>query len=98
MDSQGPTPEPFPNSWLTLASPLDPFRMTEAGKERPYTSLDCINIETQLGYIYGPGSLENEPHALAAAAPSIPAQDDQRQGDQSGPHPRLVSDLGVRQC
>ena len=68
VDSQGPTPGTVPNSWLTLASPLDPFRMTEAGKERPYTSLDCINIETQLGYIYGPGSLENEPHALAAAA------------------------------
>jgi tyrosinase len=37
----------------------------DGGKERPYTSRDCINIETQLGYTYGPGSLE-EPQALAA--------------------------------
>jgi tyrosinase len=66
IDNQGPTPGTVPNSWLTLASPLDPFRKSEAGKERAYTSLDCINIETQLGYTYGPGSLE-EPQRLARA-------------------------------
>jgi tyrosinase len=66
-DNQGPTPGTVPNSWLTLESTLDPFKKVEGGKERPYTSLDCINIETQLGFTYGPGSLEEAP-ALAAAA------------------------------
>ena len=60
VDSQGPTPGTVPNAWLTLESPLDPFRKKERGKERAYTSLDCINIEQQLGYTYGPGSLEKQ--------------------------------------
>lgn len=64
VDSQGPTPGTVPNSWLTLESPLDPFRKSEDGKERPYNSHDCINIETAMGYTYGAGSLETEP-ALA---------------------------------
>jgi tyrosinase len=59
VDNQGPTPGTAPNAWLTLESPLDPFRKKERGKERAYTSLDCINIEAQLGYTYGPGSLED---------------------------------------
>lgn len=65
-DSQGPTPGVVPNSWLTLESPLDPFKKMELGKERPYTSVDCINIEKQLGYTYSHGSLEEqaEPAAL----------------------------------
>ena len=68
VDSQGPTPGTAANSWLTLDSPLDPFKLTERGKERPYTSQDCINIETQLGYTYGPGSLEPPPVAAAVIA------------------------------
>jgi tyrosinase len=64
VDNQGPTPGTPPNSWLTLESPLDPFKKIVGGREVTYTSLDCINIEKQLGYIYGPGSLE-EPAALA---------------------------------
>ena len=67
VDSQGPTPGTAPNSWLTLKSPLDPFRIKANGTERPYTSLDCINIEKQLGYTYGPGSLETQPHLAAMA-------------------------------
>jgi tyrosinase len=67
VDNQGPTPGTIPNSWLSLSSPLDPFKKKENGKERPYTSLDCINIETQLGYTYAPGSLQ-EPAALKAEA------------------------------
>jgi tyrosinase len=58
VDNQGPTPGVAPNSWLTLESPLDPFKKLVSGKERAYTSLDCINIEKQLGYTYGPGSLD----------------------------------------
>jgi tyrosinase len=81
VDNQGATPGTPPNSWLTLDSPLDPFTKDDDGTQRPYTSRDCINIETQLGYTYGPGSLEYldverarlglEPHAgLQADAPA----------------------------
>jgi tyrosinase len=70
VDSQGPTPGTVPNSWLTLESPLDPFKKKDHGKTRPYTSLDCINIEKQLGFTYGPGSLEGGLKALAAKAPA----------------------------
>jgi tyrosinase len=65
VDSQGPTPGTAPNSWLTLTSPLDPFKKTENGTERAYTSLDCINIEKQLGYTYSPSSLEEQLQLMA---------------------------------
>jgi tyrosinase len=68
VDNQGPTPGTPPNSWLTLESPLDPFKKMVGGKEVAYTSLDCLNIEKQLGYTYGPGSLE-EPMAPLAELP-----------------------------
>jgi tyrosinase len=58
VDNQGPTPGMAPNSWLDLESPLNPFKITEKGKERPYNSLDCINIEKQLGITYSKGSLD----------------------------------------
>ncbi len=70
VDSQGPTPGTVPNSWLRLDSPLNPFKMENG---RTYTSLDCVNIEKQLGFTYGPGSLE-------AAAPARLAV---RQGQSS---------------
>lgn len=57
VDNQGPTPGFAPNAWLTLESPLMPFR--KANNEY-YTSLDSINIETQLGYTYSKGSLEDQ--------------------------------------
>ncbi|HEU4885141.1 MAG TPA: tyrosinase family protein [Longimicrobium sp.] len=66
VDSQGPTPGTPANSWLTLDSPLDPFTMDDAGTTRAYTSRDCINIETQLGYTYGPGSLDDVDAARTA--------------------------------
>ncbi|MDP9121089.1 MAG: tyrosinase family protein [Acidobacteriota bacterium] len=66
VDSQGPTPGTVPNSWLTLESPLDPFKIVRDGKERPCTSLDCINIEKQLGFTYSQGSLEEESWSKAA--------------------------------
>lgn len=65
VDSQGPTPGVAPNSWLTLDSPLDPFRKADG---QAYTSRDCLNIETQLGYSYRPGSLEDRPTLSAALA------------------------------
>jgi tyrosinase len=58
VDLQGPTPGTAPNAWLTLESPLNPFRKGEGDNERPYTSLDCVDIEKQLGYSYASGSLE----------------------------------------
>lgn len=76
VDSQGPTPGMMPNSWLDINSPLDPFKIEdENGNHRPYTSQDVINIETQLGYTYSPGSLEDSVHAQLKmekkAAPTI---------------------------
>lgn len=70
VDGQNPTPGTAPNSWLSLDSPLDPFTLTDNGTLRPYISRDCINIETQLGYTYGPGSLEtvDAPTTMAAVA------------------------------
>ncbi|MBV8900405.1 MAG: tyrosinase family protein, partial [Verrucomicrobia bacterium] len=72
VDNQGPTPGTVPNAWLTLESPLDPFKKEDGGKQRPYTSLDCINIESQLGYTYGPGSLEGQTLVAAVAATPAP--------------------------
>ncbi|MBC6995823.1 tyrosinase family protein [Neolewinella lacunae] len=68
VDSQGPTPGTAPNSWLTMSSPLDPFRIEENGVSRPVTSLDMVNIEEQLGYTYSVGSLDDEAAFLAAKA------------------------------
>jgi tyrosinase len=62
VDNQGPTPGVVPNSWLTLDSPLEPFKKPTG---QTYTSRGCIDIEGQLGYTYGPGSLED-----VAAAPA----------------------------
>jgi len=55
VDNQGPTPGMAPNSWLDLETPLNPFKK-KGGKT--YNSLDCINIEKQLGLTYSVGSLE----------------------------------------
>lgn len=67
VDNQGPTPGIVPNSWLTLETPLNPFKKIENGKERPYTSLDCINIEKQLGFTYSAGSLAETAKATKTA-------------------------------
>jgi tyrosinase len=67
VDGQNPTPGVVPNTWLTLESPLDPFKKIDADGTRAYTSNDCIDIEKQLGYTYGPGSLEGGAVAMAMA-------------------------------
>lgn len=72
VDSQGPTPGVYANSWLTLDSPLDPFDMPDG--RRRMTSRDCINIEGDLGYTYGPGSLMPLPALKMAGPPSGPAR------------------------
>jgi tyrosinase len=58
VDNQGPTPGVAPNSWLTINSPLNPFKHADTGS--PFTSVECVNIERQLGYSYAPGSLEDQ--------------------------------------
>lgn len=65
-DSQGPTPGIPPGTPLDVNTPLNPFVKDEFGNV--YTSMDCINIERQLGYGYGPGSFDAAPAQDAAAA------------------------------
>ena len=65
-----------PNATMSLTTPLEPF-FKEYGV--PFTSADVINIESQLGYSYGPGSLDgyataDTPQPMAAAVPAEPAQ------------------------
>jgi tyrosinase len=70
VDSQGATPGTVPNSWLTLESPLDPFKKKVGRTERPLTSLDCINIEKQLGYTYGPAAAKAAASAKRQGGPT----------------------------
>ncbi|NIE75695.1 tyrosinase family protein [Pantoea sp. Ap-967] len=44
-----------PNAILGLQTTLDPFVKADG---KPFTTADCINIEKQLGYVYGKGSLD----------------------------------------
>jgi tyrosinase len=55
-----------PNEKMSLATPLLPFM--QADGTTPFTTADCINIETQLGYTYGPGSLDGFAQKAPAAA------------------------------
>ena len=56
-----------PNTPLTLQTALQPFKKADGSY---VTTADCINIETQLGYTYGPGSLDRyaQPPAEALMA------------------------------
>ena len=72
--NNSPPADADPNAPITMETPLDPF-MKDDGTT--YTTNDCINIETQLGYAYGPGSLDQyaERETLeAAAAPAEPGR------------------------
>src|SRR4029077_3457941 len=57
-DSQGATPGVPPNAWLPMDTPLNPVTWTVDGGVRKVTGRDVFNVETQLGYTYGPGSLD----------------------------------------
>jgi tyrosinase len=69
-DSNNPPPAGAdPNATMSLTTPLEPF-FKEYGV--PFTTADVINIQSQLGYGYGPGSLDGyvrtdapQPMALA---------------------------------
>ena len=76
VDNQGATPGMPPNSWLSMDTPLNPFTLTENGKSRAYTGRDGFNIERQLGYTYGDGSLED----LGAARRRLPGPGDSAEG------------------
>lgn len=56
-----------PNAPITMQTALDPFTRTDG---TPFTSDDVIDIETQLGYTYGPASLDS----FAQAAPAFAAE------------------------
>ena len=70
--SSGPPPAGAnPGDILSLDTPLEPFVLP--GSSDYYTSAHCIDIEGQLGYSYGPGSLDSyatraAPTLLAAVA------------------------------
>ena len=67
VDGQGAAAGIALNSWLSMDTPLAPFA-DEHG--RTYCGRDGINIERQLGYRYGRGSLEKvaDPGPLTASA------------------------------
>jgi tyrosinase len=44
-----------PKQPITMQTPLDPFKKEDGSS---FISTDCINIEKQLAYSYGPGSLD----------------------------------------
>lgn len=101
VDNQGPTPGVAPNSWLNIDSPLAPFVNPDGSA---VTSRQCVNIEAQLGYTYGPGSLADlaTPPAPTAAAfgrgcRRRAAAGDQRAGDQPHDDPGFVPGAGVRE-
>jgi tyrosinase len=71
VDGQGATPGVAPNSWLDLDSPLYPFRHDD---HRLYTSKDCLDTETQLGYTYSAGSLSKSGAAAAVAPEATPGR------------------------
>lgn len=60
-----------PDDVLSMDSPLQPFMLDDGS--RYFTSADCVEILNQLGYSYGPGSLDkymtrDAPTELAAIA------------------------------
>jgi tyrosinase len=63
-----------PADKMSMTTPLDPFVNPDTGAT--FTTNDAVNIETQLGYSYGPGSLDRfanvnlSRQAMLAAAPS----------------------------
>lgn len=68
--SQGPSPGLDPNKPLDLDTPLLPFTKADGD---PYTSMDCIDIETQMGFTYSTGSLEDHPAPSPTDQPSSTA-------------------------
>lgn len=60
-----------PNAKMTLDTALKPFPSTDG--ERIMTTRDVIDIEAQLGYTYGPGSLDQFAEAPTESVAAAPA-------------------------
>ena len=72
--SNPPPADADPNQPMSLTTPLNPFKTTNGSATM--TTADVIDIENQLGYTYGPGSLDQyatppaaHPMALKASPP-----------------------------
>lgn len=74
-----------PAATMSLTTPLEPF-FVEYGV--PFTTADVINIERQMGYTYGPGSLDAYATPAAVAAAAVPAT-------PSGAGPHAVHVAGI---
>jgi len=72
-DSQGATPGIPPNAWLSMDTPLEPFTQDSGENSRPYTGRDGFNIERQLGYTYGSGSLDSLAGSPRRRPPRLPS-------------------------
>ena len=64
-----------PNATMSLTTPLEPF-FKEYGV--PFTTADVINIESQLGYSYGPSSLDAYAQPDAARPIAMAAEPQQK--------------------
>lgn len=64
-----------PNAPITMETTLDPF---QKGDGTPFTTNDVVNIETQLGYDYGPGSLDDFAQKAGLKAMAADTADDSR--------------------
>ena len=64
-----------PNATMSLTTPLEPF-FKEYGV--PFTTADVINIESQLGYAYGPGSLDGYVRTDTAQPMTLVAEPEQK--------------------
>jgi tyrosinase len=66
--SQGPSADLDPNQPLDMNTPLLPFTKADG---TPYTSMDCVDIEAQMGVTYSSGSLEDlSPPPVAGQPPA----------------------------
>jgi tyrosinase len=60
-----------PSAGMDMNTALDPFKKADG---TPFSTSDCVNIETQLGYSYGPGSLDAYVVTQAMLAETAPAR------------------------
>ena len=70
--NNAPPADADPNAPITMETPLNPFTRQDG---TTYTTNDCVNIETQLGYTYGPGSLDQYATPAPSAALAAVAED-----------------------
>lgn len=88
-DSQGPSPGMTPGMALTLQTPLLPFKKADGAW---YTSEDLVDIE-QLGYTYGPGSLQGSSPSPSASSSS--GAEPANSGSEKRPRDRKLQISGI---